>query len=398
MATDHKKKIGVTTATIVGMNAMIGAGIFTLPAALGAYIGPAGIITTLFVAIAVWFLALSMARLAYLFPQEGSFYTYASQWGGHTMGLISSSAYLIGLLIAMGLLTQMSGVYLHHFFPKIAINKLGLIALSALIILNMCGIALSQLGQYILIACTVFPLFIITLMCFAKAKLANLFPFAPYGYKNALLATREVIFGFFGFEAAASLVPRMINPQRNVPKALTYSIVGVGIIYLAFVTSLILAVPIELFSNPKILVSEPLSLIFPHSKWLLEVVNFSILSAILGTLHSMIWSSSALALTLSRLLKSKVGKKLVSSGIVTHTTTVIFVGMAILVSFLTFKNRQFFSFTALFLILAYSTSIITLLTIKNEWKSKQIFITLIGLFTALIIFLFALDGVLKTIF
>ena len=112
----------------------------------------------------------------------------------------------------------------------------------------------------------------------------------------------------------------------------------------------------------------------------------------------MIWSSSALALTLSRLLKSKVGKKLVSSGIITHTTTVIFVGMAILVSFLTFKNRQFFSFTALFLILAYSTSIITLLTIKNEWKSKQIFITLIGLFTALIIFLFALDGVLKTIF
>ena len=63
MATDHKKKIGVTTATIVGMNAMIGAGIFTLPAALGAYIGPAGIITTLFVAIAVWFLALSMNNI-----------------------------------------------------------------------------------------------------------------------------------------------------------------------------------------------------------------------------------------------------------------------------------------------------------------------------------------------
>lgn len=398
MATDHKKKIGVATATIVGMNAMIGAGIFTLPAALGAYIGPAGIITTLCVAIAVWFLALSMARLAYLFPQEGSFYTYASKWGGHTMGLISSGSYLIGLLIAMGLLTQMSGVYLHHYFPQIAISKLALMALGVLIVLNMCGLALSQLGQYILIACTVFPLFVITIMCFTKASLTNLFPFAPYGYKNALLATREIIFGFFGFEAAASLVPRMTDPQKSVPKALTYSIVGVGIIYLAFVTSLILAVPIELFSNPQILVSEPLSLIFPHSKWLLEFVNFSILSAILGTLHSMIWSSSALALTLSRLLKSTLGKKLVSSGIITHTTTVLFVGIAILASFLTFKSRQFFSFTALFMIFAYSTSIITLLTIKSEWKSKQIFITLIGFFTALIIFSFALDGVLKTIF
>ena len=46
------------------MNAMIGAGILTLPAALGAYIGPAGIITTLFVAIAVWFLALSIRQIS----------------------------------------------------------------------------------------------------------------------------------------------------------------------------------------------------------------------------------------------------------------------------------------------------------------------------------------------
>ena len=77
MTTDHKHKIGVLTATIVGMNAMIGCGIFALPTAIGNYIGPAGIITTLLVAIAVWFMALSLARLAALFPQAGSFYIYA---------------------------------------------------------------------------------------------------------------------------------------------------------------------------------------------------------------------------------------------------------------------------------------------------------------------------------
>jgi len=397
MATDQNQKIGVATATIVGMNAMIGAGIFALPITLGSCIGPAGIITTLLVAIAVWFMALSLARLAALFPQAGSFYTYASQWGGHIAGLVSSGAYLIGLLIAMGLLSRIAGVYLHYYFHALSINNLALLTLAALTILNMCGVALSQLGQYILICCTVLPLAIVTIMCFSKAKLSNLYPFAPYGYKNVLLATREIIFGFFGFEAAASLVPRMYDPQRNVPKALTYSLTLVALIYLAFVSALILSAPLDLFSNPDTLVITILGPIFPQSRWLLEIVHFSILSAVLGTLHSMIWSSSSLALSLIKLLKSKISKKIVSCGAINNKTVVLFVGLSILASFLTFKNQQFFYFTALFVVFAYASSIVTLLTIKKEWRSNQIFITIMGLFTASVIFLFALEGVIKTI-
>jgi len=39
-----QQKIGVSTATIIGMNAMIGAGIFTIPATMAAHVGPAGIL------------------------------------------------------------------------------------------------------------------------------------------------------------------------------------------------------------------------------------------------------------------------------------------------------------------------------------------------------------------
>src|SRR3989344_4196236 len=117
MSTGPSDKIGVATATIIGMNAMIGAGIFALPAALAEKVGPAGILSVAFVAIAVWFMAQSFARVAQLYPQEGSFYTYARQWGGHYGGLAASSAYLIGLLIAMGFLTHATGGHLNHSFP-----------------------------------------------------------------------------------------------------------------------------------------------------------------------------------------------------------------------------------------------------------------------------------------
>jgi len=397
MSPDHKQKIGVATAIIIGMNAMIGSGIFALPSELGSSIGPACIVTTLLVAIAIWFMALSIAKLAALFPQAGSFYTYASQWGGHVTGLLSSGAYVVGLLIAMGLLCRMAGIYLHYYFPQLSTAQLALLTLFILTVLNMFGAVLASLGQYILIILTVFPLLATTIMCFTKANFSNLIPFAPYGYENVLLATRVVIFGFFGFECSTSLVSRMYNPEKNVPRALTYSLIMVAFIYLAFITSLILAVPLNLFSSPDTSVIVPLKHIFPNSRWLLEGIHISILAAILGTIHSMIWSASALLLSLIKLFKNKFTHKLVDRGIITDKTMVLFVGLCIFASFLTFKHQQFFYFTALFIVFAYATSIITLLTIKKERNFKSLFITTMGLITTSAIFLFALEGVIKTI-
>ena len=77
MAQESPKKLSLLVATMIGLNTMIGAGIFTLPSKLGALAGPAGLLTFMIAFIAVWFIAQSFARAAYLFPQEGSFYIYA---------------------------------------------------------------------------------------------------------------------------------------------------------------------------------------------------------------------------------------------------------------------------------------------------------------------------------
>src|SRR5438445_3755684 len=97
---NQTNKISLATATIVGMNAMIGSGIFTAPATMAAYVGPAGIVAYIIVVASVWFLAQSLARMAQLYPEEGSFYTYTKQWAGHTFGMIACFSYLFGLIIA----------------------------------------------------------------------------------------------------------------------------------------------------------------------------------------------------------------------------------------------------------------------------------------------------------
>ncbi len=389
------KKIGIATATIVGMNAMIGAGIFTAPAALTSGVGPGGILAYAFVIIAVWFMALSISRVASLYPEEGSFYNYAKQWGGHTMGVLSAGAYLIGLFIAMGLLSQVAGFYLHEYIHAVSPESLGILTLLALIILNMIGVKLSEAGQIVLICLTVIPLIITTIIGFMHADINNVIPFLPYGFKNVIAATKAVIFGFFGFEAAASLYAVVKNPEKNVPKALTYSIVIVGILYLLFVASIIVSVPITAFNKPEIAVTSILRHAFPEYKWLIPLLGISILSAILGTLHSMIWSSSSLLLSFFHQLKNPITKRIVHSKYNTQIAVLI-VGSFILISTLIFKNLNlFFSLTAIFILFSYATSMITLL-VKSTYATDKL-ITLAGLATASIIFIFAIQGVLQEI-
>ena len=384
MAQAAPLKIGVVTATIIGMNAMIGAGIFTAPATIGSYVGPAGIIAYLFVIIAVWFIAQTLARVASRFPEEGSFYAYAKQWGGHIVGAIAAYSYLIGLLIAMGLLAQVSGGYLHDpFFPTIDAQTLGLTTLGLLVFLNMFGVVLSELGQQILIVTTTFPLILTTIMCFSKANLSYLVPTSPVSMRNILEATRIVIFGFFGFESASSLFAIVDNPQRNVPRALTYSIIIVGTIYLLFVTSIIISTPLSLFTNPRVALPIVLESIFPNSKWILTIIHISILSAVIGTIHSMIWGASALLVSLM---------KRIHNVNIDPRVSVLVVGLCISLSFFTLKNLDlFFSLTSIFLITAFILSMITLLTIKDEWKNGQNIITLAGIATACLIFYFAAE-------
>jgi len=393
------KKIGVNTATIIGMNAMIGAGIFTAPATIASNVGPAGILAYGLVICAVWFMALSLARLAYLFPEEGSFYIYAKAWGGHITGVIASSAYFIGLLIAMGLLSQMAGAYLHDFFPGISAYNLGLIALVTLVILNTFGVVLSQLGQQILIVCTIFPIIVTTIMCLSKASLSNLMPFAPFGYTNVLKATKVVIFGFFGFECASSLFNIVENPKKNVPKALIYSIIAVGILYTLFFGSIILSTPLNLFTDPRIPLSKTLTVVFPNSSWIIGIIHFAILSAILGTVHSMIWTSSNLLALLMKNFRTPALKSLSHKQWFKQYGSVLAVGIAIATSYVTLKNPNlFFSLTSLFIISAFLLSMVSLLVVKNELKAGHKFQAVIGMCTALLIFYFAADGLCQEIF
>jgi amino acid transporter len=378
---------------------MIGAGIFSMTSSLASGVGPASMLSDLFAFFAGWFIAQSVARAAYLWPQEGSFYTYARQWGGHTLGLVAAGAYIFGFLIAMALLCKIAGGYLHSVFPAISSQNLGLMTLGFLIALNVMGMALSQIGQYILIVFTVFSLLATTGLCLTKINFENLTPFMPYGPWSILQGTRIAIFGLFGFECIASLFNIVENPEKNVPKALQYSLLLVGIIYFLFISSIILSIPLSVFtSNSNVTIPQALQTLFPDNQFIVHLITFSILSAIIGTIHSMIWSGSELVVSYFKFFKSPCIKNMVSCNIITQKNSVLLCGLIMLICFMNITNLDlFFTLTALGLIFAFITTMMALLFERAEWKSGQNIKTILGLITACIIFAIALQKLIEGI-
>lgn len=340
-------------ATVAGVNAMVGASIFINPATLQTSVGPAAIITYMGVIAAVWVMALALARVAALYPQEGAFYTYASAWGGHTMGIIASMSYIAGLTLAMGLLTRLTGMYLAHYFPAIPQEILSLGVLWALVALNMAGAVLTKAGQIVLIILTLAPVALIIGLCLTKADTANLFPFMPYGYSSLIYAIKAVIFGFFGLETAAALYNVVEHPEKNVPRALTLSIGIVGALYLAFVTSIFLAIPRELFTSADIPLAQVLLVLFPQYTWLVDAIQASIIITIAGTLHALIWALGELLCAVMRRINPHTPLRIPSA--------VLLVGIVVTFNFLVFKQLSlFFNLCALFLVFSYACSIAAL--------------------------------------
>ncbi len=390
------EKINLKTAVIIGINTIVGAGIFSTTSLLGSKIGPAGIITFLLACIAVWFIAQSFARVAYLYPQEGSVYNYTKQWAGHKFAIFTAFSYITGVLLAMGLLVKIASQYLHNLIPMLSATVWSLIVIAILTALNITGAKLSAAGQYILVVATMYPLAITTILCALNIDLANLTPFMPGGFSSVIAGTKVAIFGFFGFEGIASLFRIMDNPKESVPKALRLTLISVNIIYLFFIGSILLGIPQHIFANnPNISIPQALLLIYPEHSYLVQSIGVSIIFSIIATVHAVIWTGSEFLFSITKSINNKTIHNLVRKDFINQKTMVLLSVSIITIACMLIRNLSlFFSLADVFILFAYISSISALLFIKEEWKSGQNYMTILGLMCAITIFAIALQTLL----
>ena len=318
-ATGLKKVLNVRDLTLMGVAAVIGAGIFSTIGSAAFNGGPGVILLFIITAITCGFTALCYAEFASRTPVAGSAYTYSYisfgevvawiiGWAlileyaiGNIVVAISWSAYFNNILSAMGInlpewLTI--GYQTAHFSYTAAIEKgldtSGLIYSNAPtifgipFIINLPGFVIVVLITWLVyvgikeskktanamvilkIVVLVFIAIIGLWYIFSNGTASNWTPFLPNGMDGVLKGVSAVFFAYIGFDAISTTAEECANPQRDLPKGMIYSLIICTIIYI--VTALVITgmVNYSEFEN----VTDPLAFVF--EKINLKKIGFAI--------------------------------------------------------------------------------------------------------------------------
>jgi basic amino acid/polyamine antiporter, APA family len=309
------KSLTLRDLTAMGIAAVIGAGIFSTVGKACAEGGPAISVLYIFTAIACLFSALCYAEFASRVPVSGSAYTYAYTtlgeiiawiigWNlvfeyaiGNITVAISWSDYFTNLLekglhinvpdyLEMDYLTAKrasvsdptsiaAGAW--NDAPSILgvkfIADLPTLLLTFLItILIIRGIKESKIATNIMVAVKLVVVFIVIVVGAFYVDTSNWSPFAPNGWGNVLKGVSSVFFAYIGFDAISTTAEECKNPQRDLPKAMIYSLIICTILYVAVVL-----VMTGMVSYSKLGVGDPLAFVFGERGlvWIEKIVAVS---------------------------------------------------------------------------------------------------------------------------
>lgn len=267
-----KRTLGAFNVTLIGIGAIIGAGIFATvgTAASGtaerAGAGPSLMVSFVVTAIVCGFTALCYAELASMVPISGSAYTYSYAtlgelvawiigWDliieyaiGNVAVAISWAEFFNRLLRNLGIhlpewltsnyrtaSTEVLDAAPHIFGIPIVFNILaaGIVALITIVL--VWGIKeSSQFNAVMVFIKIIVLLFFIGLALYyvSPSQMSqNWQPFQPQGWKGTLTGAAVVFFAYIGFDAVSTVAEETKNPARDLPIGIIASLVVCTILY-----------------------------------------------------------------------------------------------------------------------------------------------------------------------
>jgi APA family basic amino acid/polyamine antiporter len=323
-----KKELNVKDLTLMGIAAIVGAGIFST-IGLASFNGGPGV-TILFVLTAVTcgFSALCYAEFASRIPVAGSAYTYAyASFGeliawiigwdllmeyaiGNIAVAVSWSTYFVNLLegfhihmpayltmdyysaftahnqvveftqshnlaaitdtIKQGALAWDTAPGLSGF--KLIANIPALAIVIGITYLVYIGIRETKKATNAMVILKIAIVIAVIAIGFFYVTPANWHPFLPNGFGGMMKGVSGVFFAYIGFDAISTTAEECRQPQRDLPRGMIYSLIICTVLYI-----LIALVLTGMVSYKKLAVGDPLAYVFNqvHLTKISGIISFS---------------------------------------------------------------------------------------------------------------------------
>lgn len=257
--------------TLLGIGAIIGAGIFVLTGfAAATQAGPAVVFSYVIAGLACAFSALSYAELASTVGGCGSAYGYAYASMGELIAWIIGWDLILEYAVSVSAVSVGWSGYAQNMFAGIGIKipeyllkspfEGGLFNLPAMLIVlfiaMMLIIGVKSTARFnklmVLTKLTVIALFIF--IAVKHVNPANWSPFMPFGWNGVFNGAALVFFAYIGFDAVSTTAEEVIKPERDLPIGIITSLAFCTILYIVVSGLLTGIVP-----YPTLNVSSPIS-------------------------------------------------------------------------------------------------------------------------------------------
>ncbi|MFD3566386.1 APC family permease [Streptomyces sp. NPDC058667] len=296
MSPELRRSLGVFDAVVIGLGAMVGAGIFVaLGPAAGAAGSGGGVLGALAVAAVVAYCnAMASARLAARHPSSGGTYVYGRERLGSFWGYLAGWAFVVGKTASCAAMALTVGAYV---WPGHA-HTVAVAAVVALTAVNYGGVQKSALLTRVIVALV---LAVLAAVCVVSLGTGGTVPLASGDELTAggvLQAAGLLFFAFAGYARIATLGEEVRDPARTIPRAVP---VALGI---ALVVYVLVAVSVLTVLGPAALAASPVPLVdaarAAGAAWLVPVVTAGAAVAALGSLLSLILGVSRTTLAMAR--------------------------------------------------------------------------------------------------
>lgn len=274
---ENSKKMGFLSVILLGMNGIVGSGIFLLPGKVMALMGSWSLLVYVFVAVLVMSIAWCFAQCASLFERNGAAYVYAKAAFGNFIGFqVGILRWISGIIawasLAVGLVTAISTV-----FPAILLEPYrSLFILSwmgGLALLNIRGLKIFQYFNNLITVAKMVPLILLTLLGLFFINQANFLPqpeqtihIDTFGSASLL-----IFYAFGGFESLPVAAAEMKDPKKNLPLAVMIIIAFCSLFYLVIQTVAIGVLGPDLASSATPMADIAEKLLGPTGKWAVTV-------------------------------------------------------------------------------------------------------------------------------
>lgn len=359
-----ERSLGLGAVVSISISAMIGSGIFVLPAIAAESTGPSVWLAYLLASLAVLPAALSKSELATAMPTSGGSYVYLERTFGPIMGTISGLGLWLSMLLKASFALVGFGAYLKILAPEVELLSTSLIILTFIVFLNILGVGKVSGLLMLVVGLCISLLTGISAISIFSFKISLMEPMLPEGLDGLAAATALVFVSYAGVTKVAAIAEEIKDPERNLPRGILISLFIATVIYCV--------VSFLLFGNlPLKQIIGNLSPIYSFAEHL-NISYLPVITAIVAvvTMSSMansgILASSRFpfAMARDRLLPGVLGK--LNRKFLTPVWSIILSGLIVGTVLVTMDVNKIVKYASVFMIIIYMAENIAVIVLRES--------------------------------